>query len=203
MLSKLELMFELEEESVAYVLEDIKNPKIGTEIKVFIPRVMQNINHGEIPEEPSFEEGDVCEYQYNGCFVNASECMPERSEELFRCQNYLTGLFDNGTKADPILKVVRKANKELVSVHIEKDAKLRSIFTNGKLNQLRLYVKDTTEDKSYDEESDADSLSVKEDLKVDKSTHGKTVSGGNKSKGAKAADAATARPRNYVKQEIM
>ena len=108
MLSKLELMFDLEQESVAFTLEDVKNPKIGSEIKVFIPRVMQNINGGIVPEEPSLEEeGDVCEYQYNGCFINAESCRPVVSEEVFRCQNYLVGLYDNDTKADPVLKVVR------------------------------------------------------------------------------------------------
>lgn len=178
MLSKLELMFDLEQESVACVLEDVKNPKIGTEIKVFIPRVMQNINGGMVPEEPTLEEeGDVADYQYNGCFINAEECKPIVSEDLFRCQNYITGLFDNDTEAEPVLKVVRKPNKELVSVHIEKHTKVRSMFLNGKLNQLRITLKDTTEDKSYDEEADSDEIAVKEGVVVDKSGTNKSGSG--------------------------
>ncbi len=180
MLSKLELMFDLEQEAVAYTLEDVKNPKIGTEIKVFIPRVMQNINGGMIPDMPSLEEGDVCDYQYNGCFVNAESCKPIVSEELFRCQNYLTGLFDNDTEAEPVLKVVRKPNKELVSVHIVEKTKVRSIFLNGKLNQLRITLGDTTEDKSFDEETDADELAAKEGIVVDKSGANKTGSGNTK-----------------------
>lgn len=153
MVSKLELMFDLEQESVAYVLEDVKNPKIGSEIKVYIPRVMQNINDGIIPDEPTQEEGEVCRYQYNDCFINSSECKPELSCEVFREQNYLTGLFDNNSTANPILKVVRKPNKELVSVHLEVKTKVRSNFVNGKLNQLRISTGDVTEDKSYDEEA--------------------------------------------------
>lgn len=169
MLSKLELMFDLEEESVAYLLEEVKNPKIGTEMKVYIPRVMQNINGGQIPEEPSDEEeGEICEYQYNSCFINADGCKPEISEGLFKCQNYLIGLFDNGTKADPVLRVIRKPNKELVAVKMDKHTKLRGMFTNGKLNQLRIYIKDTTEDKSYDEESDADEIAAKEKVIIKK-----------------------------------
>jgi hypothetical protein len=182
MLSKLELMFDLEQESVAYVLEDVKNPKIGTEIKVFIPRVMQNINEGVLPEEPSFDEGDICKYQYNNCFINDENCKPEVSEELFRSQNYITGLFDNDTKADPVLKIVRKPNKELVAVHIEKKTKVRSMFLNGKLNQLRITLKDTTEDKSYDEETAADELAYKEGITIDTTTSNKTGSGNIKKK---------------------
>ena len=156
MISKLELQFDLEQETVAYTLEDVKNPKIGDEIKVFIPRVMQNINGGQVPEEPTPEEGEVCQYQYNNCFVNAEDCKPELSTEVLRCQNYLVGLFDNNSTADPVLKVVRKPNKELIAVHLEKQTKVRSDFINGKLNQLRINTNDTTEDKSYDEESDED-----------------------------------------------
>ena len=168
MLSKLEIMFNLDEESVAYLLKDVKNPKIGSEMLVYIPRIMQNINNGQIPENPSPVEGDVCTYQYNNCFINADECKPKVSQGVFRSQNYLTGLYDNGSNAAPVLTVIRKPNKELISVKIDKNTKLRSLFTNGKLNQLRIYIKDTTEDLSYDKESNADEIAKKESVIIRK-----------------------------------
>jgi len=170
-LSRFELMFDLEPEATAYLLEDVKNPKIGSEMKVFIPRIMQNINGGELPEEPTMEEGDVVDVDLDSIlnvFGNADNCKPEIGDEQLRCQNYLIGLFDNDTAADPVLKVVRKPNKELVAVHMEVHTRVRSRFLNGKLNQLRISTRDVTEDMSRDEESDAEELAAKTPIKIRK-----------------------------------
>jgi hypothetical protein len=56
------------------------------------------------------------------------------------------------------------------------------MFLNGKLNQLRITLKDTTEDKSYDEETAADELAYKEGITIDTTTSNKTGSGNIKKK---------------------
>lgn len=142
MLSKLDIPYELEEDTICTVLEKKSNPKIGDQMKVHIPRVMQNIPQ-TIPPKVM-----ISPYQYNGCFVNSMQCQPKRSSNLFKEQNYLEGEFSNNSTTNPILDVERKEDKELVKTYVEKNKKIRCNFKNGKLNQLKVNTDDNNTDTS-------------------------------------------------------
>lgn len=143
MLSKMESTYDLDYNVVGEVLEKVESPKIGTEIKLFIPRVMQNITKAEPQEYTS-------SVSYNDCFVNASACMPRLSSRTFMEQNYLNAKLENSTDLKPLMDYLRSEDGELVATYLDKGKKIRCYFKNGKLIQLRLNTDDNMKNQSSD-----------------------------------------------------
>jgi hypothetical protein len=139
----MESLYDLDYNVVAEVLEKVENPKIGTKIKLFIPRVMQNITKDE-PKEY------ISRISYNNCFANASSCMPRLTSRTFTEQNYLEAKLENSTDLKPLMDYLRSEDGELVATYLDKGKKIRCYFKNGKLVQLRLNTDDSMKNQSSD-----------------------------------------------------
>lgn len=145
MLSKFELMYNLDTDMLGIILERNKDPKIGSEIKVYIPRIMQNIPKDVLPEPyPS-------SVTYSRCFVNASDCAPRLSANGFTEQNYIVSKLENSTDLKPLMDYLRDDKTgDLMATYVDKDKMVRCTFMNGKLSQLRLNTDDNLENQSTD-----------------------------------------------------
>lgn len=135
MLSVLDVVFDLEEDTKAVILRKKINPKSGDQLKVYIPRIMRGIEMG-IPKI------QISPVQYRGAFANAPECKPKISSML-REQNYLLGVYQNNSSSRSIVKVVYDEEEEdIVKTYIPGEQEVRCQFMNGKLDQLRLNTDD-------------------------------------------------------------
>ena len=143
MLSKMDSLYDLDYNVVAEVLEKVEDPQIGTKIKLFIPRVMQNITKDEPREYTS-------RISYNNCFANAEACMPRLTSRTFTEQNYLEAKLENSTDLKPLMDYLRSEDGELVATYLDKGKKIRCYFKNGKLAQLRLNTDDSLKNQSSD-----------------------------------------------------
>ena len=148
MLSKLNLNYNFEEETLGYVVEKVNKPKGGSIIKLYIPRIMQNIKKGQ----PKIT---VSKVQHNNCFINAPECKPTISG-IFKEKNYLTGILENNSSVTQISVTEKKTytmldvNEEeytaetIINQYIPEGASVRCIFKNGKLSSLRVNTDNST-----------------------------------------------------------
>lgn len=134
MISNLEIVFDLEENTKAVILKKTSNPKSGDKLKVYIPRLMRGIDKGK----PKIKISPV---QYRGAFANASECRPIISNTL-REQNYMTGLWENNSGSKSVVKVVYNEEQDMSKAYIPEESEVRCAFINGKLSQLRLNTND-------------------------------------------------------------
>jgi hypothetical protein len=147
MLSKLESIYDLDYNVMGEVVEKIQNPQIGTEIKLYIPRVMQNITKGEPMEY-------VSSVSYNGCFANAEACKPKLTSNTFTEQNFLVAKLENSTDLKPLMDYLRTQEGELAATYIDVGKQIRCYFKNGKFQQLRLNTDDSLTNQSSDIEVD-------------------------------------------------
>ena len=143
MLSKLETEYNLDYNVVGEVVEKVQNPQIGTEIKLYIPRVMQNITKGEPMEY-------ISKISYNGCFANASACKPKLTANTFTEQNFLSAKIENSTDLKPLMDYLRTIDGELTTTYIDVGKSIRCYFKNGKFQQLRLNTDDSLTNESSD-----------------------------------------------------
>jgi len=155
MISDLSLDFRLDSDMIAEVLEDIKNPKVGEEIKVRVPKFMDKESMDiKVTDEPVEQQSAF--KPDSGMLLNASEHSVHFSDELVEV-NYLIGSLENNSNLSKIFTIVRTENGHTISAWLKKTddsgkpTKLRCTFKNGKLTELKLNSMDTIDDKAIEE----------------------------------------------------
>lgn len=185
MISTLGLPTELTEETIGYVVEKLYKPRSGSIAKVYIPKIMQNIEQGK----PKIK---TCSVQYHGGIINDTSCKPVIAK-IFKEQNYLTGILEGNSNiesiaskskkvpyatlnlkekyvdklfrsevitADAVALALKKSidngetETKIVNQEVSSGQKVRVIFYNGKLTQIRLNTDDTKKDPNKDERWD-------------------------------------------------
>ena len=127
MVSNLSLYTELTEETIGYILERVDKPRAGSLIKVYIPKIMQNIQRGSKPQIK------ICGTQYNGGIINASDCKPKISS-LLKEQNYLTGILESNSS---ISSISTRKTEEYIALNQEKHY-IENVLGNPKLTAAQL-----------------------------------------------------------------
>ena len=155
MISDLSLDFRLDDDMIAEVLEDTKNPTVGDKIKVRVPKFMDtevmDIRIKDPYEQESAYKPD------NGILVNDGDCQVEFSDELIEI-NYVEGCLENNSNLSKVFTMVRSEVGHTISAWLKKTNEktgkptvLRCTFKNSKLTQLKLNSMDTTDDISVEE----------------------------------------------------
>lgn len=185
MVSNMNIYSEFTEETLGYVMEKVYKPKSGSLVKLYIPKIMQNIPKGK----PEIKKSSV---QYISGIVNDPACKPVISK-LFYEQNFLTGIFEGNSNIESIAKTKKvkystlnidkryvaklfnstvitapdvavalkksmddgATEEKIVKQEVEAGKKVRVMFYNGKLNQIRIntddnYTSDPNKDAKWD-----------------------------------------------------
>lgn len=89
MITKLDLNFDIGTRQPAYVIGDHKNVNPGDKIPLYIPKVMSDIQKGDMKEVSIEIVGTK-----SNIFINSKDCMPTVSRKVKTC-NYITGIMEN------------------------------------------------------------------------------------------------------------
>jgi hypothetical protein len=136
MLSTLNLIYDINEDTGCELLQRITMPAPGSKVKVYIPRLMQNIEKGTEPIEYP------CPNQYAGAFINDAACRPSISGTI-KEKNYLVGVIDNNASVTAEAVTAYDKYGKITTQIVPMGELMRCSFLNGKLTQLRINSSDS------------------------------------------------------------
>ena len=123
MISCFDLPIDLKEKVVGYISEKTLPPTTSTEVKVYIPLVMNKIKNWKTPKKTYMVNNT------SSLFVNAKKCKPNASNKI-TVANYLTATLEDNNN------VMRLITTSGGLSYIPQAKKVQCQFTHGKLSDI-------------------------------------------------------------------